>query len=91
MFTDFLDALPQIEVEGDRGLQDVQGVQAEVTAEGNGAPRRSNRLRVRTLARGGSLQFPPTNFPVQPVLSRAYRQIKPADCNVSLIMIAYVC
>ena len=60
----------------DDGLE-VQGVQAEVTAdvaEGNGAPRRSNRLRVRTLARGGggSLEFPPTNFPVLPVLSRAH-------------------
>ena len=76
VFTDFLDALPQVEVEGSRDLQEVQGIQAEVTAdvaEGNGAPRRSNRLRVRTLARGGlSNEFPPTNFPVLPVLSRAY-------------------
>ena len=64
-----------VEVEGARDLQEVQGVQADVTAdvaEGNGAPRRSNRLRVRTLARGASLEFPPTNFPVLPVLSRAY-------------------
>ena len=75
VFADFLDALPQVEVEGARDSQEVQGVQAEVTAdvaEGNGAPRLSNRLRMRTLARGGSLEFPPTNFPVLPVLSRAY-------------------
>ena len=68
-------SLPQVEVEGARDLQEVQGVQAEVTAdaaEGDGAPRRSNRLRVRTLACGGSLEYPPTNFPVQPVLSGAY-------------------
>ena len=47
MFTDVVDALPQVEVEGARDLQDVQGVQAEVTAdvaEGNGVPRRSTRL-----------------------------------------------
>ena len=40
VFTDFLDAFPQVEVEGTRDLQEVQGVQAEVTAdvaEGNGA------------------------------------------------------
>ena len=67
VLTDFLD---QVEVEGARDLQEVQGVQEEVTAdvaEGDGAPRRSNRLRVRTLARKGSLEFPPTNFPVQPL------------------------
>ena len=78
VFTSFLDALPQVEVEGARDLQEVQGVQGGVTADvakGAGAPRRSNRLRVRALARGGSLEFPPTNCPVhpmQPVLSRAY-------------------
>ena len=33
VFTDFLDALPQVEVEGARDLQEVQGVQAEVTAD----------------------------------------------------------
>ena len=51
MFTDFLDALPQVEVDG---TQEVQGVQAEVTAdvvEEDGPPRRSNRLKMRTLAR----------------------------------------
>ena len=72
VFTNFLDALPQVEVEGAR---DLQGVQAEVSAdvaEGNGAPRRSNRLRVTILAWGESLEFPPTNSPVQPLLSRAY-------------------
>ena len=64
-----------LEVQGARDLQGVQGVQAEVTADvavGGRAPRRSNRLRVRTLARGVSLEFPPTNFPGQLVLSRAY-------------------
>ena len=61
VFADFLDALPQVEVEGARDLQEVQGVQAEV-AVGNGAPRRSNRLRVRTLSRGGSLNSHPQIF-----------------------------
>ena len=70
VLADFLDALPQVEVEGARDLQELQGVQAEVTAdvaERGGAPRRSNRLRVRTLAVS---RIPPTNFPV--VLSSAF-------------------
>ena len=75
VFTGFPDALPQVGVvEGARDLASARcpgGSTADV-AEGDGAPRRSNSLRVRTLARGGSLKFPATNFPVQPVLSLHY-------------------
>ena len=42
-----------------------------ITNTSDGAPRRSDRLRVRTFARGGSLEIPSTNFPVQLVRSRA--------------------
>ena len=70
VFADFLDALSEI----CNKCKVFREVTADV-AEGNGAPCCSNRLRVRALARGGSLEFPPTNCPVhpmQPVLSRAY-------------------
>ena len=65
VFTGFPDALPQVEVvEGARDLASARcpgGSTADV-AEGDGAPRRSNRLRVRTLARGGVSRIPTHEF-----------------------------